>query len=90
MTKDRVDARLTTNSESYHSNALAVEDMRMADYAGEGIRVVALLNEVVSSMGTQRLGGMLSGYYGLLCAATPARWPVRLPNKRAWPLYERI
>eukprot|EP00959_Pyramimonas_sp_CCMP1952_P258335 5399880-Pyramimonas_sp.AAC.1 len=41
-------------------------------------------------MGAQYLEGILSGDYALLWVATPAGWHVRLPGKRAGPLYERM
>ena len=80
-------------SNHYHSCALVIKYFRTAsaELRTRGYMCDRITHtEVMTSEGTQYLGGLLSGDYRLLWVATPADWYVRLPGKRAGPHYQRI
>ena len=65
---------------------MACADLRHRGYLCDRITH----NEVMSHSGTNFLGNLLSGDYGLLWVSTPADWYMRTPGKRAGPHWDRI
>eukprot|EP00959_Pyramimonas_sp_CCMP1952_P156415 3271121-Pyramimonas_sp.AAC.1 len=73
-------------------SAIVIEDHRVAcaQLRTRGYLCDRLThNELMTTLGTQYLGGLISGDYRLLWISTPADWYVRAPGKKAGPHWQR-